>query len=247
MESVSILTITQYSRKKLFNNLIEMVNNQNYSNIIEWVIVEGSTTKEEAVINKKNIFDNIIKSKIPIKYVEYENNTFAEKFNSGNSATCGKIIVVMEDDDFYPSTRVSHAVDKLSNQDKNENQILLAGCSPIIIFNVYTHEFSQFVLFSNYHSCNNSFAYYREYLINNKFSGNNYTIESSFTKNFSNEMIQLDPHLTIIHMFHFNNTINKFQFIEEWYNREILHKITQFNVDIKEQNIFETLINILKS
>ena len=46
--SVSILTITQYSRRKCLTNLSELIKQQEYCNIIEWVIVDGSHHSADA-------------------------------------------------------------------------------------------------------------------------------------------------------------------------------------------------------
>ena len=246
IKSVSILTITQYSRLHLFDNLINMVNSQTYTNIIEWVIVEGSKNKRDAQLNKQNIFSNIHKSKISIKYVEYAQTVFAEKFNAGNNATCGEIIVVMEDDDFYPSTRVSHAVSKLVNQ-TDVDLILIAGCSPVFTFDLKTNEFGQFKIILPTHSLNNSFAYYREYLLNNNFYGSSYSIEPTFTNNYKNKMIQLDPCLTIIHTFHDFNTINKYQYMETWQSGGMLTKIEHFPLDEKEKYNFYLLVDTINA
>ena len=53
--SVSILTITQYSRRKCLTNLSELIKQQEYCNIIEWVIVDGSHHSADAIANEKYI------------------------------------------------------------------------------------------------------------------------------------------------------------------------------------------------
>ena len=56
MLSASIITITQYKRRKFIKNLCNLVRDQDYSNIIEWVIVEGSKSVNEKILNKSVIF-----------------------------------------------------------------------------------------------------------------------------------------------------------------------------------------------
>ena len=63
LSSVSIVTITQLSRHECLLNLYELIQLQIYQNIIEWVIVEGSKTEENATINKEYIHQLIKQSK----------------------------------------------------------------------------------------------------------------------------------------------------------------------------------------
>jgi hypothetical protein len=52
---VSIVTVTQLKRKDTRIVLADLIKKQTYRNIIEWVIVEGSKTKEQCEENEKNI------------------------------------------------------------------------------------------------------------------------------------------------------------------------------------------------
>ena len=49
---VSIVTITQSNRYDCLMNLYELIKLQNYQNIKEWIIVEGSKNENDALINK---------------------------------------------------------------------------------------------------------------------------------------------------------------------------------------------------
>ena len=42
LNSVSIITVTQKERHELLNVLVQVIKNQNYNNIIEWVIVSDN-------------------------------------------------------------------------------------------------------------------------------------------------------------------------------------------------------------
>ena len=57
MSSVSIITISQYSRFKCLQNLYELIQLQDYPFILEWIIVEGSKTKESKIENSKQIHE----------------------------------------------------------------------------------------------------------------------------------------------------------------------------------------------
>ena len=112
--TVSIITITQLKRFECLTILIDLIKAQTYSNIIEWVIVEGSKVESDAEINKKNIYEFINKIepelKFKIIYVEREKSVkLGELRNIGNRKCQGDITVCMDDDDYYPPSRVSHA------------------------------------------------------------------------------------------------------------------------------------------
>ena len=54
--SVSIVTITQYSRFDCLKNLYNLILLQDYATIDEWIIVEGSQTEQYiAILNKLNM------------------------------------------------------------------------------------------------------------------------------------------------------------------------------------------------
>ena len=106
--SVSLLTITQYSRRDCLSNLSMLIQQQIYKNIVEWVIVEGSRNETDAIKNAKLISEM---KQNNITYVPYQpSQSLSDLRNIGNKTCKGDIIVCMDDDDYYPPTRVSHAV-----------------------------------------------------------------------------------------------------------------------------------------
>jgi glycosyltransferase involved in cell wall biosynthesis len=108
-KTVSIVTITQLKRFECLKILQNLIQNQTYTNIIEWVIIEGSRDKESAEINKNNI-KSLTQGNIV--YLEYkENRKLGELRNIANKVCKGDITVCMDDDDYYPPTRVAHAVE----------------------------------------------------------------------------------------------------------------------------------------
>lgn len=204
--TVSILTITQYSRRECLANLSFLIQQQIYKNIIEWVIVEGSPDIEDSKTNAKLIRD--VKSDIPIRFVRgcFDGNRLSDYRNAGNEECMGDIIVCMDDDDYYPPTRVSHAVYRLQN-----SSALIAGCSQAYIYFYQTGQFFQFKsLFGDGHSTNNCMAYKRAYLDNHRYQpGLDKAEESSFTNEFIEPMEQLDPMNTIVISGHGSNTVDK--------------------------------------
>ena len=214
----SIITISQLIRFDCLLNLYELIKLQIYTNITEWVIVEGSKNKEDGEKNKENINilltthsklsetnPNCMHSQIKIVYVEYTGLPLSELRNLGNNKCSGNIIVCMDDDDYYPPERVSHAVESLE-----KSQYLIAGCSDIYMYEYFMGKLYKFKGFHQYHSTNNCMAFKREYLRNHKHDkGLLMAEEKSFTNNFSEPMVQLISLKCIIVSSHNFNTFNK--------------------------------------
>jgi glycosyltransferase involved in cell wall biosynthesis len=136
VSTVSLITITQLIRFDCLQNLYELIKLQNYKNIIEWVIVEGSKNEEDGKKNKMNMvnFINNIKE-FKVKYVEYTGKKLSDLRNIGNCTCTGDIIVCMDDDDYYPPTRVSTAVEALE-----KSGMLIAGCSDIYLYEYFMNK-----------------------------------------------------------------------------------------------------------
>lgn len=201
--SVSLVTITQHSRSSSLSLLCKMINDQTYTNIIQWVIVEGSKNKNDGSLNK--LFVNNLSCKVPIQYIDWSGKKLGGLRQLSNNHSKGDIIVCMDDDDFYPPTRVEIAVNELSN-----SKCLIAGCSSILI---YDFILQKFMLYSQYipnFTTNNAMAYKKEYLLNHKYDENDETMEeSSFTNGFKENLVQLNTFKSIILISHKNNTYNK--------------------------------------
>ena len=222
-KTASIITISQLSRAECLLNLYELIKLQTYTNITEWVIVEGSGSKEDGEKNKENI-NRLLKmhsklsetnpacihSQMKIVYLEYTGLLLSDLRNLGNNKCSGKIIVCMDDDDYYPPERVSHAVTSLKN-----SRCLIAGCSDMYIYEYFMgklYKCKGFHHYWRYHSTNNCMAFKREYLRNHKHAeGLKWAEESSFTNNFTEPMIQLDSQKCIIVSSHNRNTFSKRQ------------------------------------
>lgn len=229
MTTVSIITITQYKRKELIKNLCYLIREQDYSNIIEWVIVEGSKSKRYKELNKKEI-NILIESNqdINIRYI-YPSLIWniGSLRNIGNKSCKGDIIVCMDDDDYYPKDRVSHCVEILI-----ETDLEIAGCSNMYMYDYNYEKLYKFDKFEN-HSTNNCMAFKRSYLKDHRHDIDlSYGEESSFTNNFTVEMAQLDPQKCIIASSHMTNTFDKKKLIKKMDNDEI-YNLFEINKDIK--------------
>ena len=206
---VSVVTVTQIKRQDTIKITAEHINNQNYKNIVEWVIVEGSKTLEDCLANEE--FIKTLSCKYPIVYVPghtngvFNDNHLGELRNLTNRNSKGDIIVVMDDDDWYPKTRVDHAVSMLVH-----SKAEIAGCSGKYLYDYDLELLLEFKSFGPNHSTNDCFAYKRSYLEKNSYDpSKDMAEESSFTRQFANQMVQLDPKHTIIGSSHSFNTFSK--------------------------------------
>jgi hypothetical protein len=210
LSTVSIVTITQFIRYDCLMLLYDQINLQTFKNISEWVIVEGSNSKEDAEKSRDNIsklitFHQKKNEKMKIIYVEYTGNKLSDLRNIGNTTCNGDIIVCMDDDDYYPTERIQHAVESL-----DKSQYLLAGCSDLYMFDYFLNKLYKFKGFHGKHSTNNCLAFKKEYLLNHKHESNLImSEEKSFTNNFTEPMIQLNARKTIVVSSHDFNTFNK--------------------------------------
>jgi glycosyltransferase involved in cell wall biosynthesis len=179
-----------------------MIKAQTCTNIIEWVIVEGSKNKEDAIKNNELI--KTLQATIKIVYLEYTGKKLGELRNIGNKSCVGDIIVCMDDDDYYPPERVQHCVESLE-----KSGYLLAGCSALYLYEYFMGKLYKFKGFHQNHSTNNCMAFKKEYLLNHKHDDLDMSEEKSFTNNFIEPMVQLDPKKCIVASSHNFNTFNK--------------------------------------
>jgi glycosyltransferase involved in cell wall biosynthesis len=254
LASVSIVTITQYSRFHCLQNLYNLIRLQDYTNIREWIIVEGSKNIEDANINKINInelkkeLQTEGKNSFDIIYIEYSGPThLSDLRNLGNEKCSSDIIVCMDDDDYYPCKKVSsivksfHTIHSIGNIDYK-----ISGCSPMYMYDYDFKKLYKFKKIHNNHSTNNCMAYKREYLQNHKYqSGLDMAEESSFTNGFTEPMIQMNPLDCIVVSSHGENTFNKKQIIDKFndkFENSYLYEVKDiFVTDLIPVDIFEKM------
>lgn len=128
------------------------------------------------------------------------------KRNLTHALATGDILVDLDDDDYYPPSRVAHAVETLlANPGK-----LVAGAG---ITPVFFPDRDQVWLFGPYlanHATACTFAFRRELLSMTSYEdGVRCSEEKHFLKSYSIPMAMLDPSLTILAMSHPGNTFDK--------------------------------------
>jgi glycosyltransferase involved in cell wall biosynthesis len=179
--------------------MFECFKHQTYKGHVEWIIIDDGTDKIE---------DLILSSGIPnIKYYKIEQKiSLGKKRNLMHSYAKGDIIIYMDDDDYYPPERISHAVEQL----QNNPTILCAGST---ILYTYFKDIDKIVQFGPYgpnHATAATFAFRKELLSITSYEENAAMSEEKyFLKNYTIPIIQLDPKKVILVISHSQNTFDK--------------------------------------
>ena len=225
---VSICTPT-YNRRPFIPTIIKCVDNQDYpKDRIEWIIIDdGTDLIEDLVINHPRV-----------KYYKYDTKmTLGKKRNLMHEKSCGDILVYMDDDDYYPSTRVSHAVDTLLNNPT----ALCAGASEIYIYYKHIHKMYQFGPYSKTHATAGTFAFKKELLKQTRYNNEkSLGEEKEFLKDYTIPFVQLEPKHTILVFSHIHNTFDKRKLLEDTYKNPFT-KISDKTIDyfMNEEDIKE--------
>ena len=232
MLSVSIVTISQFSREPFLKILAKCIKKQDYTNITEWIIVDTSSCSYNPTTNDlSNIIDEFEKDPLLPKILYYKSTktTIGAWRNESSKLVSGNIIVCMDDDDYYPPQRVSHAVESLADK-----KTLIAGGDKMFFYDIHFNKFYQFNGFGPTHSTNNCMAYWKEYLDNHSYDETvGHAEENSFTNNFTEPMTQLDSNKTVLQFSHDANTYNKKYIILMNYFKISKHKyITELDITV---------------
>lgn len=207
-KTVSICTPT-CNRREFIPELIKCVQNQDYPrHLVQWVILDDGKDKIEDIIKKtKETFEDL-----DILYVKMEEKVpLGEKRNLIHNYASGDILVYMDDDDYYPPSRVSHAVERLEQYP----DILCAGCSKVYVYFTDRNETYKFGPYHSYHATANTFAFKRELLKETRYDDDaSVSEEGQFLQNYTIPMIQLDTLKTILIISHDHNTYDKRQLIQ---------------------------------
>lgn len=196
---VSVCTPT-FNRRPFIHNMFRCFANQDYPmHLIEWIIVDDGTDK---------IKDLILASGIPqIRYFEVpEKMSLGAKRNYMHQFVRGSIIVYMDDDDYYPPERISHAVERLLGKP----EALCAGSSEIYIYFKSMNKMIQCGPYNDNHATAGTFAFKTEMLKDTKYEDHAALAEErAFLKDYTIPFVQLDPLKTILVFSHDHNTFDK--------------------------------------
>lgn len=206
--SVSIVTCTQLKRVDFLQNLSRIIEKQEYENIIEWIIVNGSQIDiDHDELDQKLKLITCDKTEIIIissKSIQKKN--IGAFRNLANRSVSGDIIVCMDDDDYYFPSYIKSCVDSL-NRNKGHK---LVGCSAMLMYDYGFDSIFSLKSFGPNHTVNCCLAYRREYANNHLYQEETPTgEEKSFLDDYRNDMIQLPQLNSIIHMSYADNTYSE--------------------------------------
>ena len=222
---VSICTPT-FNRRPFFTYIIKCFENQTYpKDRMEWIIIDDGTDKIRDIV-----------SHIPqVKYFQFnEKMTLGKKRNLSHDKSKGDIIIYMDDDDYYPPERVSHAVEMLT---KNPD-VLCAGSSEMYIYFKHIHKMYQFGPYGPNHSTAATFAFRKELLKQTRYEENaSLAEEKHFLKGYTIPFVQLDPMKSILVFSHTQNSFDKKELLNGPPNPTIKESTKKPNDFVKETDI----------
>ena len=198
---VSVITPT-YQRRAFIPILIELYRNQTFpKDHMEWLILDDGRD------SVADLFEEASKTIPNIRYYYMdEKMRIGAKRNWLNDHACGAIRIAMDDDDYYPPTRVSSVVTAFQQNPR----IDLAGSSQMNLFFLDTQSVHILGPYGPRHATNGTMAWRKSYSDAHRYSefvtkGE----ESSFLEDYRHPMIQLDPRDTILVICHGDNTVDK--------------------------------------
>ena len=199
MVTVSVLTSTA-NRACFMPRLIEMYKAQLYPHEdMEWIILDDG---EESV---EDFFTDI--SLPNIRYIRSSaRQTMGTKLNRLVYEARGDILLVMDDDDYYPPERVPAVVTGFRQNPKYE----LAGSSEIYLYYSDIETIYKLGPYHNKHATNGTMAWKRSYADTHTYDETvTHAEERSFLDDYVNPMLQLDPKKVMLVMSHSENTFDK--------------------------------------
>jgi len=235
---VSVCTPT-FNRRPFIEMMIKCFDSQDYpKNKMEWIIVDdGSDLIEDMVASHPNV-----------KYFKYDKKmTLGKKRNIMHKRSCGDIIVYMDDDDYYPPDRVSHAVERLMGNPT----ALCAGSSEMYIYFKDNKDNCKMVQFGPYgpdHATAGTFAFKRKLLKDTKYNDEACLAEErEFLKNYTVPFVQLDPLKTILVFSHSHNTFDKRTLLENMDGNQYINYSTKRVEDfIKDKETIKFFVEDLE-
>ena len=194
---VSVCTPT-FNRRPFIEMMIACFDSQDYpKDRMEWIIIDDGTDSVE----------DLVASHPNVKYFRYNNKlSLGKKRNIMHDKTKGDIIVYMDDDDYYPPDRVSHAVNMLTTHPT----ALCAGSSEMYIYFNDRKRMVQFGPYGKDHATAGTFAFKRQLLKQTRYNEDACLAEErDFLKGYTIPFVQLNPLKTILVFSHSHNTMDK--------------------------------------
>jgi glycosyltransferase involved in cell wall biosynthesis len=232
--SVSVCTPT-FNRRPFIPYIIKCFEHQTYpKEKIEWIIVDdGTDNVEDLFLPLVNMVNK--DQKYIVKYFKYDKKlTLGKKRNLAHEKCKGDIIIYMDDDDYYPPERISHAVETL----KRNPKALCAGSSAIYIYFKHISKMYKFGPYGPNHSTAATFAFRKELLKETSFDNDACLAEEKkFLKNYTIPFVQLDSMKSILVFSHNHNSFDKKILLDEAPNQFVNESKIKPEEIVKEKDI----------
>ena len=212
MPFISICTPT-FNRRPFIPYTIKCFNSQTYpKDRIEWIIVDDGTDKIE----------DLVKDIPQVKYFKYDDKlSLGKKRNLMHSKCSGDIIVYMDDDDYYPPERITHAVEVLQ---RNPNA-LCAGSSIMHIYFKHISKMYRVGPYGEKHATAATFAFRKKLLEITSYDESACLAEERhFLKEYTIPFAQLDTMKTILVFSHDHNSFDKKRLLNQGPNNPYLNE-----------------------
>jgi hypothetical protein len=232
MPFISICTPT-FNRRPFILNLIKCVDSQTYpKDKMEWIIVDDGTDNIEDLVSDHPL----------VSYFKFDKKlTLGKKRNVMHNKARGSIIVYMDDDDYYPPERVSHAVETLI---KNPT-VLCAGSSEMYIYFKDTNQMVQFGPYGPNHATAGTFAFRKELLQEHKYNNDACLAEErEFLKGYTVPFVQLDSMKTILVFSHRHNTFDKRMLLQDPFSNVMRLSDKTVHDFIKDESVIDFFMNL---
>jgi len=230
---ISVCTPT-FNRRPFIPMMLKCFELQDYpKDKIEWIIIDDGTDKIE----------DLVEGHPQIKYFKYDKKmTLGKKRNLMHEKSTGSIIIYMDDDDYYPPTRFSHAVETLQKNPR----ALCAGSSTMFIYFKHINKMYQFGPYGPNHATAATFAMRRELLNQTRYDENaSLAEESGFLKQYAIPFVQLDPRQSILVFSHNHNSVDKKKLLDQGGGNNPFVKISEVKVSdlVKDEYLKDFFMN----
>ena len=228
---ITICTPT-FNRRPFIPMMIKCFEHQTYpKDRIEWIIIDDGSDKIGDLV-----------SHIPqVKYLSYQDKlTLGKKRNIGNDNAKGDFILYMDDDDYYPPERFSHAVDMLMKHP----EALCAGSSEMYIYFKHINKMYKFGPYTPTHATAATFAFRKELLKQSRFDETSSVAEERhFLKGYTVPFVQLEAVKSILVFSHIHNSFDKKELLAQMPNPHVSETILHPSFFVKEPEILKFFMN----
>lgn len=193
---VSVLTPT-FNRRRFIPQYLKYLRKQQYPyNRVEILIADDG----------EDPIEDLVGSIERVRYIRLtEKRPIGFKRNLLAAEAKGDVLVHFDDDDYYPPTRISHAVEKLA-----ESPNPLAGSNRCYYYFTSTDRIMLSLPAGRDVGIEGTFAYWKEFADHHSFENAATKNEAkAFTNDFTVPLAKLDHWLTILAIEHTCNTVDK--------------------------------------